>query len=227
MGLNNAHEGYDYQDLIISYFILKEILAGNKDSIFSIDKKHTTGNIADRFDDLVIVNSRYTHRKQIKYSNDSVSKKLTKDDLSADSQYKLAIYKLFETWRDLRTPETEFRLCLAWNEPTDDNICRVLRQENLTLSFDDDVTKIFKINLDNLWEINPVKFNRWNNFKNYVIENSLDRNIFNNFCNDLLIETNFPKASLEFDKPNDLEKILKITQKSYTTTLVFITMTLI
>lgn len=208
MSLNSAHEGYNYQDLLTSYFILKEVLEGNWESIFSIDKKNTSEGVPDRFDDLVIINGTKIQRKQIKYSNDSTSKTLEKDDLANDSGYGLAIYKLFETWRDLRTPETEFRLCLAWNEPTDDNICRVLRQENLTLSFDDDITKIFKINLDNLWEINPVKFNRWNNFKNYVIENSLDRNIFNNFCSDLLIETNFPKASLEFDKPNDLEKIL-------------------
>ena len=53
MSLNNAHEGYDYQDLLTSYFILKEILGGNKNSLFLIDKKHTSN---DRFDDLVIKN---------------------------------------------------------------------------------------------------------------------------------------------------------------------------
>lgn len=209
MGLNNAHEGYDYQDLIISYFILKEILAGNKDSIFSIDKKHTTGNIADRFDDLVIVNSRYTHRKQIKYSNDSVSKKLTKDDLSADSQYKLAIYKLFETWKELRTPSSEFRLCLAWDEPTDNNIGRVLEQtESSNSSFSNFTTKLYKINLDNLWEENPENFNRWDSLRQYVQTNQIDRNEFKQFCEELIIELELPKASLKFDVPSSLENIL-------------------
>ena len=66
MSLNNAHEGYEYQDLLTSYFILKEILLGNKNSIFSVDKKHTTGDTPDRFDDLVITNGSNIQRKQIK-----------------------------------------------------------------------------------------------------------------------------------------------------------------
>ena len=208
MSLNSAHEGYDYQDLLTSYFILKELLEGNWNSIFSIDKKNTSNGVLDRFDDLVIINGTKIQRKQIKYSNDTTSKTLEKDDLANDSGYGLAIHKLYETWCDLRTTETEFRLCLAWNEPVDENICRVLYQINVSSSFDDHVTKVFQINLDNLWEINPIKFNLWNSFANYVRENSVDRNLFNEFCNDLLIEVNFPKASLEFDNPNDLEKIL-------------------
>ncbi len=90
MKLNNAHEGYDYQDLLTSYFILNEILTGNKNSMFSIDKKHTSKNSPDRFDDLVIVNNLGIQRKQIKYSNNTTSKKLTKDDLANDG-YSLAI----------------------------------------------------------------------------------------------------------------------------------------
>ena len=208
MSLNSAHEGYNYQDLLTSYFILKELLEGNWDSIFTVDKKNTSYGVPDRFDDLVITNGTKIQRKQIKYSNDTTSKKLEKDDLANDSGYSLAIYKLYETWCDLRTTETEFRLCLAWDEPVDENICRVLYQTNVSPSFDDYVTKIFQINLDNLWEINPLKFNRWDNLKKYVSKNSVDRNLFNEFCNELLIEVNFPKASLKFDKPNDLERIL-------------------
>ncbi|MBH1972146.1 hypothetical protein FK216_13325 [Moraxellaceae bacterium AER2_44_116] len=64
MALNNAHEGYDYQDLITSYFVLKEALEGNLDCVFSIDKKNTTGSIPDRFDDLVITNGIHIQRKQ-------------------------------------------------------------------------------------------------------------------------------------------------------------------
>ena len=47
MSLNKAHEGYNYQDLLTSYFILKEILKGNMNVVFSIDKKHTISNIHD------------------------------------------------------------------------------------------------------------------------------------------------------------------------------------
>jgi len=208
LSLNNAHEGYDYQDLITSYFILKEILDGNLDSIFSIDKKNTTGNIPDRFDDLVITNGAEIQRKQIKYSNDTVSKILIKDYLSGDTHYKIAIHKLFETWKNLKTPNTEFRLCLAWDEPVDQNITRILEVQLDRSSFNNFPTKVFKINLDRLWEENPENFNRWNSLKTYVEDNDINRADFNDFCNDLLIEVNLPKASLKFNRPSQLEEIL-------------------
>lgn len=208
MSLNNAHEGYDYQDLITSYFILKEVLDGNLDSVFSVDKKNTTGSIPDRFDDLVITNGADIQRKQIKYSNEAVSKTLIKDYLSGDSHYKIAIHKLFETWKDLNTSNTEFRLCLAWEDPADDDIKRVLELQPNKSSFNDFSTKVFKINLDLLWEEKPEKFNRWNSLSRYVKTNSIDRSEFNDFCNDLLIEVCLPKASLKFDRPSDLEDIL-------------------
>lgn len=208
LSLNNAHEGYDYQDLITSYFILKEILDGNLDSVFSIDKKNTSGSIPDRFDDLVITNGTRIQRKQIKYSNDTVSKTLIKDYLSSDAHYSIAIHKLFETWKNLKTPNTEFRLCLAWDEPVNEDITRVLELLSERSSFNYFATKVFKINLDRLWEENPENFNRWNSLRKYVRDNGIDRSEFNDFCNDLLIEVNLPKASLKFNRPRQLEEIL-------------------
>lgn len=210
MSLNSAHEGYDYQDLLTSYFILKEILEGHFTSVFTIDKKNTSAGVLDKFDDLVITNGTEIQRKQIKYSNDSTDKTLVKDDLANDSGYGLAIYKLFEAWNDLRTPETEFRLCLAWNAPVDEDedIKRILTIQNNSSSFNNYPTKLFKINLDNLWETNPEKFNRWNNFGRYVKEKLVNRDLFQTFCDELVIELELPKASLDFTKPSDLEKIL-------------------
>lgn len=208
MSLNSAHEGYDYQDLLTSYFILKEILEGNFESVFSVDKKNTSDGVPDRFDDLVITNGMKIQRKQIKYSNDSTNKTLVKDNLASDSSYGLAIHKLFESWNDLSTSETEFRLCLAWNEPTNHNIKHVLTLQDNNSSFDNYATKVFKINLDNLWETDPENFNRWNNFSKYVKEKLVDRDLFQTFCDELVIELELPKASLDFTNPSDLEKIL-------------------
>lgn len=206
LGLNNAHEGYDYQDLITSYFILKEILSGNLSSSFSVDRKNIHD---DRFDDLVIITKKNIQRKQIKYSNENTSKKLKKDYLSSDSTYKISLHMLYETWKTLATPETEFRLCLAWDEPTDADIINILtEQPSQYSSFDTFLTKIFKINLDKLWEENSNNFNRWDSLKKYVNDNKVDRNDFRKFCNNLLIEVALPKASLKFDKPADLERIL-------------------
>lgn len=123
MSLNNAHEGYQYQDLLCSYFILQEVILGHFDSVLTFDKKHIED---DRFDDLVIQNGDNIQRKQIKYSNETSAKHLSKDDLSNDNGASLAIYKLFENWQVLRTDQTEFRLCLAWNEPIEANIKMLL-----------------------------------------------------------------------------------------------------
>jgi hypothetical protein len=208
LSLNNAHEGYGYQDLITSYFILQEILSGNKNSIFSIDKKHTKGNIPDRFDDLVITNGSNIQRKQIKYSNDNIARKLIKNDFSNDSK-DLALYKIYQSWNELNTTNSEFRLCLAWDEATDDNITKILEPlPALSSSFPNFTTKLYKINLDNLWEENPTKFNQWTSLKNYVEKNSLNRDKFKTFCDELIIELELPKASLNFNTPSDLENIL-------------------
>ncbi|PQQ28759.1 hypothetical protein C6H64_13895 [Photorhabdus luminescens] len=209
LSLNNAHEGYDYQDLISSYFILEEILNGNRESIFSIDKKHTKGDTPDRFDDLVITNGDKIQRKQIKYSNEQTSVRLTKDYLSADSHYKIALHKLYESWKALNTTHTEFRLCLAWDEPVEENILKVLNLQPSNLSsFDSFSTKVFKIDINKLWEIEPENFNRWDSLKQYVKENNIDRDEFQTFCECLLIEVSLPKASLQFNSPNELEEIL-------------------
>ncbi len=225
MSLNNAHEGYDYQDLITSYFILKEILLGNQDSTFSIDKKNTVGryistqkdkdgnfierDIPDSFDDLVIINKKGIQRKQIKYSNDGVAKKLLKDDLANNSGYKLALFELYRTWKELNTANSEFRLCLAWNEPTDDDIKNILDPFPATLSsFENFSTKLYKINLENLWEDGSKPLGTWRSLKKFVSDYSIDRNGFKLFCESLLIELELPKASLKFNTPSDLENIL-------------------
>lgn len=188
---------------------MEEILNGHMNSVFSIDKKNTEEDIPDRFDDLVIIRGRERYRKQIKYSNEQTSIKLSKDYLSADSHYHLAIHKLYESWTALKEKSREFRLCLAWDEPEDNKIIKVLDSKPDELSsFSSFPTKVYNINLDRLWEANPENFNRWDSLRRYVKENNTNRDDFNNFCKSLLIEVNFPKASLDFENPSDLESIL-------------------
>lgn len=193
LGLSSAHQGYEYQDLLTAYFILKEILSSNLDSTFDIDKKHYSD---DRFDDLTIINPKGIERKQIKYSNEDTSKTLLKDDLSNDSNYKLAIYKLFESWKLLNTDDSEFRLCLAWEEPIDDNIKNALKPCTVESSFINYSTKLYHLDLDKIWEVAPSNFNRWNNLKQYVEQNSVDRDEFKFFCDSLVIELEFPKEDI-------------------------------
>lgn len=226
MGLTNAHEGYDYQDLLTSYFILKEILEGNNNSIFYIDKKHTKGkytivtqdkegndktvekNVPDRFDDLVIVNGSNIQRKQIKFSNDNVARKIIKSDFANDSKG-LALYEIYKTWEELKTSNSEFRLCLAWDKPEDHDIKDVLTTvTDVQHSFPDFSTQLFKINLSKIWKSGADPLSTWSNFKTYINENSIERADFETFCNELVIEIELPKASLNFSSPGTLENIV-------------------
>ncbi len=223
MSLNAAHDGYTYQDLLISYYILKDILDGNRESIYSIDKKHTRGkyisiekvkdgnskekNIPDRFDDFVIQRSSGIERKQIKYSNEANNRKLIKNDFANDSKG-LALYELYRSWSELKDTTKEFRLCLAWNNPVDGDIISILKKVNINSSFNEFKTIIYKIDIDKLWEKDSLPSSTWSNFRRFIEDYQTDRNIFSNFCDDLIIELELPKASLDFENPNNLEMIL-------------------
>lgn len=81
MALLNAHEGYEYEDLLSCHFILQELLT-DSDSQFTIDKKE---NEEDRIDDITIIKGEKRYKKQVKYSNDIIDHQFQKSDLSTDS----------------------------------------------------------------------------------------------------------------------------------------------
>lgn len=189
MGLDKAHKGYSYQDLLTCYFVLKDILNGNEKNKFSIDKKFIEN---DRFDDLVIINGKNIQRKQIKYSED---KELIKNDFSNDSR-DLAIYELFNSWKILKITNSEFRLCLSWSLSDNKNIRNILkRDENITSSFISYPTNIYKFDIDNLWDTNSFIPTSWRKLKEYVEQNSISRDEFKSFCDSLIIELDFPKEN--------------------------------
>ena len=180
MGLNSAHDGYTYQDLLISYFILNDILDGNRKSIYSIDKKHTVGryvsvekdksgkfkekSVPDRFDDFVIFNESFTKRMQIKYSNEDNNRNFIKSDFANDKKG-LGLYELYRTWLELKNNTEEFRLCLAWNKPIDVDIISVLKSTREKSSFNSFITTRYKIDIDKLWEFNSLPSSNWVNLR--------------------------------------------------------------
>lgn len=196
MSLNAAHEGYEYQDLLTVFFILSEILNGNN-SNFTIDKKL---NPDDAFDDLTIERSGIVFKKQIKYSN---AHTLQKKDISANSSYQLAIDDLYHSW--LRNKNNEVRLCLAWNEPTDE-LVHILSEQNGSKTFVSHPTRLFQINIDELWPIGKKPLANWKRFRESA--QSINRDDFAEFCKHLYIETKFPKFSLNIDSPGELEAIV-------------------
>lgn len=202
MGLEKAHEGYEYQDLLAAFFILKEILEENESEFF-IDKKEFEG---DRIDDLQIRNKAGRQKIQIKYSGDT-DHTLQKGDIAGDSVYGLAIDKLYENWRAYPKKELiKFRLCLAWNAPTD-KLLDYIEPVPGKGSFAGFITKSFKIEGEAIWpEGQPLPVNSWKRFRNKA--KTINRSSFLEFCNQLIIETALPKFSLNLHLPGVLEDLV-------------------
>ncbi len=199
MPLNTAHEGYEYQDLLTAFFILEEILNEN-DSVFKIDSKEHSD---DKFDDLTIVSPNGVFKKQIKYSNELSNHIATKDDFASSNNYDLAFYDLFHSWNNNRT--YNYRICLAWNEPID-KLKDFLKVSSEPKTFENDITKVFEIDIDKLWPNGGQPENSWRKFKAEI--STINRADFESFCNELIIETNFPKQSPDTAFSGELETII-------------------
>jgi len=208
MPLNQAHEGYEYQDLLTTYFIFNEILQENE-STFKIDTKDYN---KDKFDDLTIINKNGIFKKQIKYSNYKTSHQLEKKDLSSNSPYELALDELFFSWlSNPKRDEVEIRLCLAWDSPIDDLI-KILLEIDRVGTFKEHKTKVFKININILWPENKDPLKSWRRFNSK--SKDINREEFCKFLDKLIIEIDFPKFSLDIEKPGELEIIvLEQTEK--------------
>lgn len=195
-------EGYEYQDCLCAYFILKEILEDGE-STFRIDIKE---NKTDKFDDLTITNKKGISKKQIKYSNEINDHKLSKIDISSGN-YDLAIDLLFNAWKNYdHTLKQDMRLCLSWKEPSDEITQVIYQDTNSKLSFDSQITKVFKIDIEKLWPKGKTPLDGWQRLKN--VSEKIDRDLFSEFCSKLVIEVDFPKFSLDIQNPGELEIIL-------------------
>ena len=169
--LNNAHEGYNYQDFLCAYFLLDQIIK-EKHSSITIDAKQYK---EDKFDDLTIVDSNWCFKKQIKYSNPFNNHELSKSDLSADGTYGLPLDELFKAWKsNPHHSNVELRLCLAWDNPTDKLIDVLEEVFDKDYSFSEKQTTIFQININKLWPIDTTPLDNWKRFKKST--KNIDRN---------------------------------------------------
>lgn len=196
MGLEFAYKGYEYQDLLSAYYIIKEMFYENE-AVFTIDKKESKN---DKFDDLTIRTKASVIKRQIKYSENKV---LNKSDLSSNS-HDLALDILFNSWREIgQTSITKLRLCLAWEEPKNENILNVLDELNITDEYETGKVKYYKLNIDKLWEEAGLPNKNWKRLREQAA--NINRDEFADFLDNLIIEVNLPKASLDIDNPGELE----------------------
>ena len=119
------HEGYEYQDYFTVSIILQLVLR-HTDAEIIIDRKDFHG---DKFDDLKVKMSNGAIEFQIKYSDDESSHQLTKDDFANGNGHNTALCDLFASWKRGKEVgnDTQIKLCLAWNRPTDEQIAKFLK----------------------------------------------------------------------------------------------------
>ena len=204
--LDAARQGYIYQDILGAYFVARELASGKGITRFQFDEKKTPSGVPDRFDDLAIYYEGWTSFIQVKYSNDEHHHTLAKDDFSSSGPYDLALFDLFKTWKALHSSRDRWRICLAWNKPSnDDSIQAVLVQlpdsESLIPG-----TTCYKFDCDELWPENGDVLSSWKALRQH--SKSINRAEFKEFLDCLVLEVNCPRSTLLQDYTQGFEKLL-------------------
>lgn len=176
------------------------------DSELIIDRKDFSG---DKFDDLKVKAPNGNTEFQIKYSDDESSHKLTKDDFANGNGHDTALCDLFSSWKMKKESEndTQIKLCLAWNRPTDDDpIAEFLKPiQEQTLPFS---VAAYSFNGEVFWPVEKLPPKNWRKFNMAIKSGLIDREAFLAFCNELTIVLEMPKASLDLKNPGALENVI-------------------
>lgn len=199
VSLLDAHKGYEYQDLFTAYHIINMLLTEDT-AIFKVDQKESRN---DKFDDLTIITNHSIIKRQIKYSE---SKTFMKADLSSE-KYDLALDTLFKSWQEMPLDKKiDIRICLAWELLEDSQDLDFLIEQDKTSFYQGHDVKTLKINLEDIWPSGESPVSSWRRLREKSME--IDRCEFENFIDDLTIEVNLPKSSIDFANPGDLENLV-------------------
>ncbi len=199
------HEGYEYQDYFTVSIIL-QLMLHQTDSELIIDRKNFS---RDKFDDLKVKTPNSNIEFQIKYSDDESSHKLTRDDFANGNGHDTALCDLFSSWKMRKESEndTQIKLCLAWNRPTDDDpIAEFLKPiQEQTLPFP---VAAYSFDGEVFWPIEKLPPKKWRKFNTAIKSGLIDREDFLSFCNEFTIILEMPKASLDLKNPGALENVI-------------------
>lgn len=199
------HEGYEYQDYFTVSVIL-ELILHNIDAEITIDRKDFNG---DKFDDLKVKAANVITEYQIKYSDKENAHLLTKADFSNGNGHDTALSDLFSSWmnRKMSNENTTIKLCLAWGKPVDnDEINKFLLPIcDQSLPFE---TLAYKFDGNAFWPENGKPPKLWKKFNADIQAKQINRDDFLDFCSELTILLELPKASLDMDNAGELENTL-------------------
>lgn len=196
MGLSDAHKGYEYQDLLTSYFIISDLLKGNL-SEFKVDFKEYED---DKFDDLTVINTNEIVKRQIKYSDDKV---VAKGDFSS-IDYDLALDVLYNSWEKLdRKRDVSIKILLAWDYNDDIDFLEEIGPSN---DFTSPNVKQYRFDIDKIWYVGEERpISSWRRLRSNAV--NISRDTFSEFLQNLIVELCLPKASLDIVNKGEMERI--------------------
>lgn len=200
--LQDAHEGYEYQDYLTVAIIFDELI-NRKESSFVIDRKSFSN---DKFDDLKVVSASQVDCYQIKYSNEENNHIFEKADLANGNNHDTAVSDLYFSWKKLKKQYEKVNcyLCVAWKDSKETDELRKVLHKGDTTFFLPSVS--YRIDPEKLWPINKKPLGTWIKLRKDIQGES--REDFIKFCQNFRIIVAMPKASIRLDKPGKLENIL-------------------
>ena len=206
-GLNPAHRGYEYQDLMTACRLV-DVVLGEKQTVL-VDEKLFTG---DRFDDLTTSDHRGRERTQFKHT-DADDRALTLATFTGDRRDLRLDRLVLAAAADMAGPgagsaEATYRIVLRDAHPTDKRLTAVLR------AADPDpgpyqagmATIRLRFDADALWEVadragEPFAFLREG-------DDSVTKDELEWFCKRTVVEVEAPRASWDLTEPGPAEELL-------------------
>jgi hypothetical protein len=196
VNLRAPHYGYAYQDLVTG-IALVDLVLGVADRV-TVDEKEFSG---DRFDDLTI-EYRSGRRTRIQIKHTSEDRELAKKSFSADGRG-LRIDLLFRSLLDDldQHPGTTYRLVVRDGDP-DDDLAKVLKPADPEQDPGDPL---------------PTFATRRFRFDDYLLRTSkpwqkrlesLDEDQVRRACEQLVVDTAAPAATLDVTAPGAAERVL-------------------
>lgn len=214
MALQNAHSGYEYQDIFTALRFVDVLLARTDD--VTVDAKLFTG---DRFDDLTSVwTDGLRTREQVKHSNGAPAlefKIFTQDgrDCRLDKLVAsaLADHRQNNTGHD----NYEYRIVMTNMPPTDDLASALMHESTIQSRQPGFTSKCYRLKVAELWPAGGTVKRRWKNIVDEATKAGLTRDDFIWFTEHFVLELEAPLASFDLTRPGPAENILlnRLTQE--------------
>src|SRR6266700_5686327 len=212
MALQNAHSGYEYQDIFTALRLVDVLLSRTAE--VTVDVKLFDG---DLFDDLTTLWSDGScTREQLKHSVNPgplETKKLTSQTRDCRLDILVASAVKDNEKRNYNRSSCEYRLIMSDLAPTEKALLDVLRYDaSLTSLQAGFATKCYRLDIDKLWPKadaqNGPATGPWRRVIAEALRAGLKHIDFEWFAKYFVLELEAPEASFDLTKPGALEKLL-------------------